>query len=244
MRFWIITHDAGAVRPVDLETQMKISREKSALVLGLGETGLSMARYLERRGARVRVADTPRRPAGPRGARRAKCRRRSWSSAPIATPRLPASISSPSVRACRWRRRRCAPPPRAASPCSAISNCSRRRCASAAAPAQIRAAGAGHHRHQRQDHGDRAHRRHVPARRPGDRSGGQHQPGGARRADALRRRRQQPEVWVLELSSFQLETTRTLNPAAATVLNLSEDHLDRYDGIDAYARGQGAHLQG
>ncbi|MBE0622370.1 MAG: UDP-N-acetylmuramoyl-L-alanine--D-glutamate ligase, partial [Burkholderiales bacterium] len=47
-----------------------------------------------------------------------------------------------------------------------------------------------------------------------------------------------PEVWVLELSSFQLEATRSLNPAAATVLNLSEDHLDRYDSMDAYARAK------
>jgi UDP-N-acetylmuramoylalanine--D-glutamate ligase len=39
-----------------------------------------------------------------------------------------------------------------------------------------------------------------------------------------------PQVWVLELSSFQLETTHHLNAAAATVLNVSEDHLDRYDG--------------
>jgi UDP-N-acetylmuramoylalanine--D-glutamate ligase len=46
---------------------------------------------------------------------------------------------------------------------------------------------------------------------------------------------QRPEVWVLELSSFQLETTRSLKPAAATVLNLSEDHLDRYAGMAAYA---------
>ncbi len=44
-----------------------------------------------------------------------------------------------------------------------------------------------------------------------------------------------PDVWVLELSSFQLETTTTLNPAAATVLNVSDDHLDRYAGIDDYA---------
>jgi len=44
-----------------------------------------------------------------------------------------------------------------------------------------------------------------------------------------------PEVWVLELSSFQLETTHSLKPAAATVLNLSEDHLDRYDGMAGYA---------
>jgi len=45
----------------------------------------------------------------------------------------------------------------------------------------------------------------------------------------------QPEVWVLELSSFQLETTASLNPDAATVLNISEDHLDRYTDIEAYA---------
>jgi len=44
-----------------------------------------------------------------------------------------------------------------------------------------------------------------------------------------------PQIWVLELSSFQLETTETLNPAAATVLNISEDHLDRYSDIDEYA---------
>ena len=45
----------------------------------------------------------------------------------------------------------------------------------------------------------------------------------------------QPEVWVLELSSFQLETTYTLNADAATVLNISEDHLDRYADMDEYS---------
>jgi UDP-N-acetylmuramoylalanine--D-glutamate ligase len=44
-----------------------------------------------------------------------------------------------------------------------------------------------------------------------------------------------PELWVLELSSFQLETTRTLDADAATVLNVTEDHLDRYRGIGEYA---------
>ena len=34
--------------------------------------------------------------------------------------------------------------------------------------------------------------------------------------------------WVLELSSFQLETTSTLKLDAAAMLNLSQDHLDRY----------------
>ena len=45
-----------------------------------------------------------------------------------------------------------------------------------------------------------------------------------------------PEVWVLELSSFQLETTMTLAPDAATVLNVTEDHLDRHASIGEYAR--------
>jgi UDP-N-acetylmuramoylalanine--D-glutamate ligase len=44
-----------------------------------------------------------------------------------------------------------------------------------------------------------------------------------------------PELYVLELSSFQLETTSSLNLVAATVLNLSEDHLDRHGTMDAYA---------
>ncbi|WP_027468630.1 UDP-N-acetylmuramoyl-L-alanine--D-glutamate ligase [Deefgea rivuli] len=44
-----------------------------------------------------------------------------------------------------------------------------------------------------------------------------------------------PDFWVLELSSFQLETTFSLAPIAATVLNVSEDHLDRYAGMKEYA---------
>lgn len=41
---------------------------------------------------------------------------------------------------------------------------------------------------------------------------------------------------VLELSSFQLEQTYTLEPAAACVLNVTPDHLDRYSDFDAYSR--------
>jgi UDP-N-acetylmuramoylalanine--D-glutamate ligase len=43
-----------------------------------------------------------------------------------------------------------------------------------------------------------------------------------------------PEVYVLELSSFQLETTHSLNARVATVLNISPDHMDRYDSLDDY----------
>jgi len=48
----------------------------------------------------------------------------------------------------------------------------------------------------------------------------------------------QPRVWVLELSSFQLETTDSLAAEAATVLNISDDHLDRYQGLDDYAEAK------
>lgn len=43
------------------------------------------------------------------------------------------------------------------------------------------------------------------------------------------------ELYVLELSSFQLESTWSLKPAAATVLNISADHMDRYPDLTAYA---------
>lgn len=44
-----------------------------------------------------------------------------------------------------------------------------------------------------------------------------------------------PEVWVLELSSFQLESTHTLAPDAAVVLNVTQDHLDWHGSMQAYA---------
>lgn len=42
------------------------------------------------------------------------------------------------------------------------------------------------------------------------------------------------ELYVMELSSFQLETTERLNAEVATVLNVSEDHMDRYADMQAY----------
>jgi UDP-N-acetylmuramoylalanine--D-glutamate ligase len=52
---------------------------------------------------------------------------------------------------------------------------------------------------------------------------------------ACERERRWPDVFVVELSSYQLETTGSLALAAATVLNVTENHLDRYPGMDAYA---------
>ena len=48
----------------------------------------------------------------------------------------------------------------------------------------------------------------------------------------------EPDFYVLELSSFQLETTSSLNAVAAAVLNLSEDHMDRYTGMEQYANAK------
>ncbi|WP_285275990.1 UDP-N-acetylmuramoyl-L-alanine--D-glutamate ligase [Halopseudomonas bauzanensis] len=45
---------------------------------------------------------------------------------------------------------------------------------------------------------------------------------------------QRADLYVLELSSFQLETTQALNAEVATVLNISEDHMDRYADLAAY----------
>ncbi|MGE4240933.1 UDP-N-acetylmuramoyl-L-alanine--D-glutamate ligase [Ramlibacter sp.] len=44
-----------------------------------------------------------------------------------------------------------------------------------------------------------------------------------------------PQVWVLELSSFQLDGADNFEPTAATVLNISQDHLDWHGDMDAYA---------
>lgn len=54
----------------------------------------------------------------------------------------------------------------------------------------------------------------------------------------------EPDLYILELSSFQLETTRSLAPAAAVVLNISADHMDRYPDLAAYsAAKQGIYRQ-
>jgi UDP-N-acetylmuramoylalanine--D-glutamate ligase len=44
-----------------------------------------------------------------------------------------------------------------------------------------------------------------------------------------------PEVWVLELSSFQLDGVQGFEPSAATVLNVTQDHLDWHGSMEAYA---------
>jgi UDP-N-acetylmuramoylalanine--D-glutamate ligase len=62
--------------------------------------------------------------------------------------------------------------------------------------------------------------------------------------EALARRAAAPAAWVLELSSYQLETTWSLEPDAAAMLNLSEDHLDRYAELADYGAAKARIFQG
>lgn len=54
----------------------------------------------------------------------------------------------------------------------------------------------------------------------------------------------EPDLYVLELSSFQLETTRSLNAAVATVLNVSADHMDRYMDLADYTQAKARIFRG
>ncbi len=53
-----------------------------------------------------------------------------------------------------------------------------------------------------------------------------------------------PDLYILELSSFQLETTYSLNPKASVILNISEDHMDRYDNLADYIKAKKRIYQG
>jgi UDP-N-acetylmuramoylalanine--D-glutamate ligase len=62
--------------------------------------------------------------------------------------------------------------------------------------------------------------------------------GGNLGEPALELLEERTELYVLELSSYQLESTSTLACRAATVLNVSPDHLDRYPNLASYAQAK------
>lgn len=68
--------------------------------------------------------------------------------------------------------------------------------------------------------------------------------GGNLGRPALDLLKDEPELLVLELSSFQLETTSNLNAAVAVVLNMSEDHLDRHGDMMGYHQAKHRIFQG
>jgi UDP-N-acetylmuramoylalanine--D-glutamate ligase len=192
-------------------------RGKKLLVLGLGVTGLSLARFAEKEGAAVRVADT--RPNPPRRADFAgEFHAGPFRSALLdgvdllcISPGLP--LDSPLVRAALERRLPVVGDVelfawKNPAPVLAITGTNGKSTVTALTAHLLRSAG-----------------------RDAVAAGNLAPPV----LDALMSRTAPPAAWALELSSYQLETTWSLEPRAAAMLNLSEDHLDRYAGVDDYA---------
>ncbi len=68
--------------------------------------------------------------------------------------------------------------------------------------------------------------------------------GGNLGRPALDLTKDDPELYILELSSFQLETTSNLNAEVAVILNMSEDHLDRHGDMMGYHTAKHRIFQG
>jgi UDP-N-acetylmuramoylalanine--D-glutamate ligase len=191
-----------------------------ALVLGLGRTGLSCARYLQRKGVAVRVADTRAEPPAAAALREQVPDAELHTGAfqpglldgvaqivisPGLSLREPvvaeaASRGLPVVGDIELFARE------AAAPVAAITGTNGKSTVTALL-ADLATAGG----------------------RPAIAGGNLGEPA----LDLLER--PAPALYVLELSSFQLETTYSLSTETATVLNVTADHLDRYGSIDEYA---------
>jgi len=214
---------------------------KKVLVLGLGDTGLSMARWLARRGARVRAADSRSDPPRRRELEEAfpgvevqlgAFRDELFENVELvaASPGVPLSEPALARAASRklpvvgdielfaqaLRSEAQAEPPRIL----AITGTNGKSTVTALAGAMCLAAG-------------------IDSELAGN--------IGPPVLEVLQRRTEAgllPSVWVLELSSFQLETTQSLRADAATVLNISEDHLDRYATLDDYCAAKARVFEG
>lgn len=191
-----------------------------ALVLGLGRTGLSCARYLDRKGLEVRVADTRPQPPG-LAALRASVPAAELRTGPleagllddvaqvVISPGL--SLREPVAREAAGRGLPVVGDielfaREAQAPVAAVTGTNGKSTVTALLATLATAAG----------------RRAVAGANLGEPA-----------LDLLER--PVPDLYVLELSSFQLETTHSLHAAAATVLNVSADHMDRYESLAGYA---------
>ena len=203
-------------------------RGKRALVLGLGDTGLSAAKWLAREGARVRVADS--RTAPPRAAELTRALPGAelfcgafepWllegvdllcisPGLPLDQPLVARAVAAGvrvvgDIELFAWHVRA-----KSGAKVLAVTGTNGKTTVTALTGHLLRTAG-------------------IDCEVAGN--------IGPAALDALSRRVDGgglPAVWVLELSSYQLETTWSLEPDAAAMLNLTEDHFDRYAGLADY----------
>ena len=197
-------HDAGAVRPVDAEARddarAAFTLPPPAMRCRQACPGARPGRY---RPVGRALGGTPGRQGTrrryPRGAAAHTRLHGRAAHGCLCTPRCSrASTSSASVQACRLRAAA-----RAGGTRARHSGGGRHR---ALRLARTRASRARDHRHQRQDHGDGAHRPPAARRRDRLRGRGQHRAAGARRADAapqLHRRRRRPGCWSSPATSWK-----------------------------------------
>ncbi|MGL6223605.1 MAG: UDP-N-acetylmuramoyl-L-alanine--D-glutamate ligase, partial [Steroidobacteraceae bacterium] len=201
-------------------TLVPLAAGTRALVLGLGRTGVSAARYLDRKGLAVRVADTRATPPGIDQLRNdvpsAELRTGAFSAGllddvaqVVISPGL--SLQEPVVRAALERGLPVVGDielfARAAdAPVAAVTGTNGKSTVTTLV-AKLAAAGG------------------CSALAGGNL--------GEPALDLLRR--PTPGLYVLELSSFQLETTHSLRTATSTVLNVTPDHMDRYSSLEDYA---------
>ena len=210
---------------------------KTALVLGLGESGLAMALWLARCGARVRVADTRAEPAR-LPALRAAVPDADFVAGPFAASLLD-GVDFVAVSPGLAPNRELAEIAPAASPrhvplwgeielfAQALSSL---KAEQGYAPKVIAITGTNGKTTVTSLTGLLCRRAGLTTKVAGNIS-----PAAL---DVLREvidANELPQAWVLELSSFQLHTTYSLNPDAATVLNITQDHLDWHGSMAAYA---------
>jgi len=191
-----------------------------ALVLGLGRTGLSCARHLSRKGLTVRVADTRREPPGAEALRAQvpQAELRTGEFRPDLLDGVAQVVISPglSLREAVAAEARSRGLPvfgdielfarDSAAPVAAVTGTNGKSTVTTLVAELANAAGC----------------RALAGGNLGEPA-----------LDLLER--PTPALYVLELSSFQLETTYSLRTATATVLNVTPDHMDRYDTLEDYA---------
>jgi len=218
----------------------------TVLVLGLGETGLAMAKWLAGRGARLRVADTRERPPGADELRAllpaVELHLGEWRDATFEGADLIAISPGLSRGIAQVQRAlargvpvigdvelfaRSLPQPDSSQPrprILAITGTNGKTTVTSLTGALCRAAG-------------------LDVEVAGNIS-----PAVldalASRETKVKQGGKPAEAWVLELSSFQLESTESLAADAATMLNLSEDHLDRHAGMGEYGAAKRRIFQG